>query len=183
MNIDQITNELKNLSDKINLIDNNVKFNIQIFWGVLALIVAVLGIAIYFLVKQFINHTIETELDKKLKELKQGIIKEITYEDSKIELVPLNGWSNTDYCQKLVCWKDKQGYTNLEGIIVGGITIAGSVLIFFPNGFEPNENITMPIVTDNGIGKIVVKTDRSIVIENINSRRYLEINIKFKSKI
>ena len=43
MNIDQITNELKNISDKINLIDSNIKFNIQVFWSVLALIVAVLS--------------------------------------------------------------------------------------------------------------------------------------------
>lgn len=64
MNIDQITNELKNLSDKINLIDNNVKFNIQMYWAVLAVMVAVIGTAIYFLIKQFVNYTFNKEISK-----------------------------------------------------------------------------------------------------------------------
>lgn len=64
MNIDQITNELKNLSDKMNLIDNNVKFNLQMYWAVLAVMVAVIGMALYFLIKQFVNYAVNKELSK-----------------------------------------------------------------------------------------------------------------------
>lgn len=180
MNIDQIANELKNLSDKMNLIDNNVKFNIQIFWGVLALIVAVLGIAIYFLVKQFINHTIETELDKKLEELKQKIVKEITYENEKIQPTLINGWTSLEDYERLNCWKDNKGFVYLKGVISGGVINHSAC--YLPKGYRPNNKITIPVITYEKIGTATINIDGEIHIDKINNQ-YVEFNVQFKSTI
>ncbi len=180
MNIDQITNELKNLSDKINLIDNNVKFNLQMFWAVIAVIVAVLALAIYFLVKQFIKNTIENELDKKLEELRQRIVKEITYEDEKFHATLINGWTSLEDYERLDYWRDNNGFVHLKGVISGGVINHSAC--YLPKGYRPNNKVTIPVITYEKIGTATINIDGEVHIDKINNQ-YVEFNVQFKSTI
>lgn len=182
MTIEEIKQRLDFLSDKIDLINSNLQFNINTFLAILALAIAITGVALVLLVKNVVNKRVEIELNKNIEKLKENIIKEITYEDSKIELVPFNGWASLDCCQRLVCWKDKKGYTNIEGILEGVLTEKGIGLFNIPIEYAPSDNITMIVITDYKIGKIKINIDGMVTIEDIDNRRHIEINIKFKAK-
>lgn len=177
MNIDQITNELKNLSDKINLIDNNVKFNIQMYWAVLAVVVAILALAVYFLVKQFINHTIETELDKKLEELKENLLKEINCDNEKYYPTLMGAWRSIEGLPQLTCWKDREKYIHLEGIIAEGTENIASIRL--SKGYRPSNKLEIPILSYDKIGMCIIDTDGTIFFKHVNNK-YVELKIKFK---
>lgn len=60
-----VTNNIdiaNSLDDKINLINQNVQFNINIMWVILGVVVATSGVALYALAKMWVNKRVESEL-------------------------------------------------------------------------------------------------------------------------
>jgi len=62
------------LYETIKLIDDNVKFNIQVMWGVLAFVVAAAGTALYYSARFWF----QSAMDKKSKEIEQNILDLLT---------------------------------------------------------------------------------------------------------
>lgn len=64
MSIDEIEKQLEYLSDKIDLINTNLQFNIATFLAILALAITITGMALVLLVKNIVNKKVEQELNK-----------------------------------------------------------------------------------------------------------------------
>lgn len=52
------------LSDKINTINQNVQFNITLIWSIAAVVVAIVGFAIYFITKEWTKKCVKKELEE-----------------------------------------------------------------------------------------------------------------------
>lgn len=73
MELSQLASEVSNLKEMVNLIDNTVKFHLQMQWAVLAFIVAASGAALYVMARYWVAQAMET----KVKEIKDAIIAEL----------------------------------------------------------------------------------------------------------
>ncbi|WP_251860382.1 hypothetical protein [Clostridium sp. Marseille-Q2269] len=56
--------EIDALSDKINTINQNVQFNITLMWAIAAVVVAIVGFAIYFITKEWTKKCVKKELEE-----------------------------------------------------------------------------------------------------------------------
>ncbi|AIY81567.1 hypothetical protein U728_1237 [Clostridium botulinum 202F] len=102
MTIEEIKQQLDFLSDKIDLINANLQFNITTFLAVLAIAIALTGTALVLLVKNIVNKRVNDELkkisedrDKKIKEATDKIDKRIS---NKNELL---GYEEGEWIPKL----------------------------------------------------------------------------------
>ncbi|MBY6935178.1 hypothetical protein FDB44_17515 [Clostridium botulinum] len=180
MTIEQIEYELSKLSEKINLINDNVKFNIQILWGVLALIVAVLGMAIYFLVKQYIKSTLESQLEKQLKIMKKDFIKQYESENFSYEAPMMEVW---EVLQSVVYSRNMHGYINIKGAIIAKDEPKYQKIIFcLPSGFRPKYKINALVMNGELNGECVVNTDGTVCFVKGNWRNIIQFDITYKQQ-
>jgi len=70
MDITELVKQMSYLNETIKLIDSNVKFNIQVMWGVLAFAVAAAGAALYYSARFWF----QSAMDKKAKEIEQNLL-------------------------------------------------------------------------------------------------------------
>lgn len=183
MTIEEIKQQLDFLSEKIDLINTNLQFNITTFLAILALAIAITGVALVLLVKNAVNKRVEIELSKKFEELKENIINEIRSENEKIQPILINGWRNIEGHQRLTYWKDKDGYVHLNGVVSYGVKTSNTLICIIQKEFAPNEDTTILVKTYNGIGKCIIKTDGQIIIDELNENKYIEFNSEFLSVI
>lgn len=92
MTIEEIKQQLDFLSEKIDLINANLQFNITTFLAVLALAIAIVGVALVLLVKNIVNKRVEEQLDKKIEEIKKSIIEGLKKEEFICELPMFDSW-------------------------------------------------------------------------------------------
>lgn len=83
MTLEELKQQLDFLSDKIDLINANLQFNITTFLAVLALAIALSGTALVLLVKNIVNKRVNEEL-KKIGEERDAKIKEASDDIKKI---------------------------------------------------------------------------------------------------
>lgn len=181
MTVEQIEYELSGLSEKINLIDNNVKFNIQILWGVLALIVAVLGMAIYFLVKQYIKTTLDLQLKEQINIVKKGIIEDLQKEEFILELPRNPSWK---LIQPIVMHKYKEGYIQITGSIIFDGEKEGryNTISVIPYGLRPLEETKFFVMNGELNGECVILKDGSIVFKKGNIDNIVQFNVIYKQE-
>ena len=109
MTIEEIKQQLDFLSDKIDLINANIQFNITTFLAILAIAIALTGAALVLLVRNIVNKrfneeikNIEEQRDKKIEEATNKIIsnKDELLEYEKGSWTPklqLYDWTNYNY--------------------------------------------------------------------------------------
>lgn len=76
MELNELLFQIDNIKEIINIIDNTVKFHIQVMWGAIAFVVAAAGASLYFLAKHWFTSTLEIRLKQLEQEIKKSIAKE-----------------------------------------------------------------------------------------------------------
>lgn len=76
MELQELLKEINYLKDLIQIVDSNVKFNMQMILGVLVFIVTVIGTSLYFLAKTWFKNTIEARVKEIEKNVRKSINKE-----------------------------------------------------------------------------------------------------------
>lgn len=71
-NTDLLSSKLEMLEKIVNVIQQNMQFNLMLTWTILTAFIAILSFAGYFLIKSLVNLKVEQELEK----IKAEIIKE-----------------------------------------------------------------------------------------------------------
>lgn len=79
---DGISSKVDNLEKLFNLNQQNINFNLILTWTVLGVMVAVIGIALYFLAKMWVDKAVKENLEK----IKKDIINQID-QSKKITVV------------------------------------------------------------------------------------------------
>ena len=82
------SNSFESLSEKIDIIDDNIKFNINLTWTILGFVVASAGVALYNLCKIWVNKQVEylmKQNGKKLRDEMKERRKELKEVNKKIE--------------------------------------------------------------------------------------------------
>lgn len=181
MTIEQIEYEISKLSEKIDLIDNNVKFNLQMFWGVIAIIVAVLGMSIYFLVKQYIKSTLDSQLENQINNIKGTLLKELKNEDLIIELPIMNYWKSI---QPIIMHKNREGYIKINGAVIfdGEKTGRYNIMSVIPYGFRPSEEMKFLAMNGGLNGECVILKDGYIVFKKGNINDIIQFNVIYKQE-
>lgn len=89
MSIEKIQEQLEYLSDKIDLINNNLQFNINMFLAIIGVALVISGGALMILVKNIVNKRVNDELDKidiRIENITRKIIREELEEFKKREV-------------------------------------------------------------------------------------------------
>lgn len=73
MTIEEVKQQLDSLSEKIDLINSNLQFNITTFLTILTIAIAIAGVALVLLVKNIVNKSVEKELIKMRESIKNEL--------------------------------------------------------------------------------------------------------------
>ncbi len=181
MTIEQIEYEISKLSEKIDLIDNNVKFNLQMFWGVVAIIVAILGMSIYFLVKQYIKSTLDSQLENQINNVKETLLKELKNEDFIIELPIMNCWKSI---QPIIMHKNSEGYIKINGAVIfdGEKTGRYNIILAIPYGFRPAEELKFFVMNGEVNGECKISKDGLMELKRGSTDNIIQFNIMYKKE-
>lgn len=98
-------------------------------------------------------------------------------------LVLQNGWNGTGNGDaEPRYFKDQFGMVHLKGTIWGGATADWTIIATLPVGYRPNERLRLPThnsdsTTNSKSALIVVETDGTIKIKNVQYSNFLELNV------
>jgi hypothetical protein len=89
----------------------------------------------------------------------------------------LNGWSNFGGTYTTAgYWKDKEGLVHLRGLIAGGNTANGTILLNLPAGYRPTAGrIMFTVLNNNTTGRIDINTSGDVIVEVLSSNVWLNL--------
>jgi hypothetical protein len=171
MSINEIMIKIENLSDMIMYIDNNVKYNINNFWTILAVGLTFIGLISFGWIRIFVAN----EVEKRLKEEVANRLKNYVSKSDIIRPTLLMGW----YGSEVEYWKDDNGYINLVGTIHGGIM--EKTVMVFPKNYRPFTQLQFPVTALGGNGRCIITTDGVLYITECTNTLINLAGIRFKS--
>lgn len=122
MTIEEIQKQLDYLSDKIDLINSNLQFNITTFLAVMALVITITGFSIGLLVKNIVNKrfneeikNIDNQRDKKIEES----VNEIRKDFKKLMGIEIGKWTPILKIgnREIECCKCEGTYTKQDNLV------------------------------------------------------------------
>ncbi|APB76455.1 endonuclease MutS2 [Paenibacillus polymyxa] len=162
VNNDGLEQEINSLKDLITSLQGNVNFSLGLTWSILGVVVAALGVALFFMVRIWVHKRIDEELKRVDKEIERineelddrliRVVKETPLDEYLkvkethwISPTILNGWlSNGDFGFMI----DELGFVNYRGIIYRGeIIIDGVTIHKLPQGFRPSTDLEFGVNT------------------------------------
>ncbi|WP_141434379.1 hypothetical protein [Bacillus sp. 03113] len=98
-------------------------------------------------------------------------------------LVLQNGWNGTGNGNaEPRYFKDEFGLVHLKGTIWGGATADWTIIATLPDGYKPYERLRFPTInsdtgTNTKAAYIVIETDGTVKIKNVQWADFLELNL------
>lgn len=71
--IKELLQKVDSLEKQISLVQNNVNFSLGLTWTILGVVVAIVGVALYFLAKTWVDKRVDAEIGKLRKKFKYKI--------------------------------------------------------------------------------------------------------------
>lgn len=189
--LDDLNLKFDFLVDTMNVFQSNINNMINWFYMVLGIMVAILIIALYFLVKTAVltgvdkaikssNTIMKEELEKTKREFSES-------SEGFITPTLIMGWYHNS--EEVVRYsKDYFGNVHIEGLIENGVYSEGTQIFSFADGYRPSSKMTFGVTTinlNNQIeqGLISINEDGSVIIIKGSNKIILNgINFLAKSK-
>jgi hypothetical protein len=166
--MEEITNKLVNLEEKINLINQNTQFSINLFIGILGIAIAIAGVALYKLAKMWVAENVDKELREIRKELNDLKNENIELNKKLSKVVSGGGYGGN-------------GFTHLgDGTHICylkyNVSISYSCVLdyVFPCAFEDDSQVipTVNVLNNKNIVATIEKVRAggiSILFQNVNN--------------
>ncbi|WP_139489748.1 hypothetical protein [Brevibacillus dissolubilis] len=132
--LQQLANQIEQLKDMLDLVQQNVQFNVTTVWTVLAFVVTAAGAALLILAKQWVHTKVEEEMI-------QINLAQYARKQQHNWLTPtlLNGWQNSNSDTPVGFLRDEFGFVRLKGCIMNGLMKDGTTIFRLPEGYRPEE--------------------------------------------
>ena len=151
--------QIEHLREQINLIHESVVFNFTLFWGIIAVLIAGLSVALVIMIRKWVEFRVDKEIEGFKQELR-------LFEKQWFRANLTGGWISDEF-ETPSYSKDYFEWVHLRGAVRGGH--AGEFPIFtLPVGWRPAQITTYNIMVGDypnmSQGKIIINPSGQVIV-------------------